>query len=217
MVLGHSRVKSKKHSLDVAWPRRRRTRQESTPHGRRVAHVDVLGNGIREVVPVPDEEEAVAVLLHSRGPIAPDERTSGAGARGRTGKEGRGGAESVVGGVDAGELPREEVGKEEAVGVDDGAPRAADAAGLGEGAAGEAAEDVDEHVVGEADAVGIIVGIHGAGHTWWLDAIYRRYGGDICYAKQIKRIYCSLYGQVKNTCRIHVIFLCVRDIIAIAD
>jgi hypothetical protein len=56
------------------------------------------------------------------------------------------------------------IGKEEVVGVHHGAPQPADAAGLGKGAAREAAEDVDEHVVGEADAVGVVVGIHPAGH-----------------------------------------------------
>lgn len=55
--------------------------------------------------------------------------------------------------------PREEVGEEELVGVDDGAPHAADPTGLGQRAAGELAEDIDEHVVGEADAVAIAIAI----------------------------------------------------------
>ena len=45
--------------------------------------------------------------------------------------------------------------KEELVGVDDRAPRATDAPGLGERAAGETAEDVEEHVVREAYAVAV--------------------------------------------------------------
>jgi hypothetical protein len=51
------------------------------------------------------------------------------------------------------------VGEEEVVCVDDGAPRAADAPGLGERAAWETAEDVEEHVVGEVDAVAVVVGL----------------------------------------------------------
>ncbi|KAF0891858.1 hypothetical protein E2562_011258 [Oryza meyeriana var. granulata] len=47
-------------------------------------------------------------------------------------------------------MPGKARGKEEAVFVDDGAPRAADAPGRGEGAAREAAEDVEEHVVRDA-------------------------------------------------------------------
>ena len=41
----------------------------------------------------------------------------------------------------------------EAMGVDDGTPRAADAPGPRPGAFREPAEDVEEHVVGEADVV----------------------------------------------------------------
>ena len=44
------------------------------------------------------------------------------------------------------------------MGGDDRAPRATDAPGLGERAAGEAAEDVEEHVVGEADSVPVGIG-----------------------------------------------------------
>ena len=47
--------------------------------------------------------------------------------------------------------------------VDDCAPRAADPPGLRERAAGELAEDVEEHVIGEAQAGGISVAIHLAG------------------------------------------------------
>jgi hypothetical protein len=59
----------------------------------------------------------------------------------------------VVPGEDAGEVAREDVRKEEVVGVDDVAPRAADAPGHGEATARETSEDVEEEVVGEADAV----------------------------------------------------------------
>jgi hypothetical protein len=47
------------------------------------------------------------------------------------------------------------VRKQKVLVVDGVAPHAADAPGLGEGAAREAAEDVEEHVVREADSVAV--------------------------------------------------------------
>ena len=81
------------------------------------------------------------------------------------GEEGRLGVAPDLVDEDAGEGALGKVAreKEEIVGVDHGAPRAADAPASGEGAAGEAAEDVEEHVVGKTDAVAgvtVVCGIH---------------------------------------------------------
>jgi hypothetical protein len=51
--------------------------------------------------------------------------------------------------------------EDEFMGFDDGTPRAADAAGPGEGVRGEAVDDVQEHIVGEAEAIAAAVaGVH---------------------------------------------------------
>jgi hypothetical protein len=118
-----------------------------------------------------EEKETVAGVAHG-GPIMPKERTPEgrpvvwlARARRRRGEEGGLVGTSKVVCEDAGEdASREEVRKQEVVAVDDGTPRAADAAGLGERAAWQTAEDVEEQVVGEAGAVAVAVGpVHLAG------------------------------------------------------
>jgi hypothetical protein len=83
----------------------------------------------------------------------------------RWGEEGGLGLDSKVIREDAGEESlREEIRKQEVVGVDGVTPGAADKPGLGERAAREAAENVEEHVVGEADAVSVAFGpVHVAG------------------------------------------------------
>jgi hypothetical protein len=83
----------------------------------------------------------------------------------RRGEEGGLGLDSKVIREDAGEESlREEIRKQEVVGVDGVAPGAADKPGLGERAAREAAENVEEHVVGEADTVAVAFGpVHVAG------------------------------------------------------
>jgi len=48
---------------------------------------------------------------------------------------------------DAGQRAREELRAQQAVGVDDGAPRLADAPGRGQAARRQAAEDAREHVL----------------------------------------------------------------------
>lgn len=65
------------------------------------------------------------------------------------------------------------------MGVDDGAPREADAPGPGEGAASEAAEDAEEDVAGEAQAVGD-ARVHRSGTVVCVDRLARgcRVGGD---------------------------------------
>ena len=58
-----------------------------------------------------------------------------------------------------GKVPRKV--PDEAMSVDDGTPRPADAPGPRPGAFWEQAEDVEEHVVGEADAVAaVLAGVH---------------------------------------------------------
>lgn len=49
------------------------------------------------------------------------------------------------------------------MGVDDGPPGMADTLGRGDVAPGQAAEDIEEHIVGEADVVAVAGGIHGDG------------------------------------------------------
>jgi hypothetical protein len=83
----------------------------------------------------------------------------------RRGEEGGLFFASIVIREDAREDAREEVRKEEVVGVDGVTPGVADAPGLGERAAREAAEDVEENIVGEADAVAVVP-VHRAGRRW---------------------------------------------------
>lgn len=96
---------------------------------------------------------------------------------GRRGEEVRVARGAHVVGEDAGEGAGEEVRVEEVVGVDEVAPRRADAPELGEGAAGEAPEDFDEHVVGEID-VGAAVQVHGHG-----SCCYVRHGKSKTYPR----------------------------------
>jgi hypothetical protein len=78
------------------------------------------------------------------------------------GEEGRVRAAANLGDEDAGEGLGEVVRAEEVVRVDHGAQRAANAPGAGEGARREEAEDVEEHVVGETDAVPVVAtDVHG--------------------------------------------------------
>ncbi|PNT78326.1 hypothetical protein BRADI_1g77491v3 [Brachypodium distachyon] len=134
VVPRNGRIKGKEHAFDAGatGPRHRRRawqRQASIPQRGRVAHIDIQNAAY---VARPDEEQAVAVLLHA-APVVPKERTAPAAgglaglarrlvARGRRAEQGRLGLVPVVGGEDAGELAREDVRKDEAVGVDDAAP-----------------------------------------------------------------------------------------------
>jgi hypothetical protein len=90
-----------------------------------------------------------------------------AGARCWRGEEEGGVVASIAAREDAGEdTPREEVGKLKVVAVDDVAPRAADSPGLGERTARQAAEDVEENVVGEAEAAAVRLVHDLAGRRW---------------------------------------------------
>jgi hypothetical protein len=105
-------------------------------------------------------------------------------------------------GEDAGEgaSPREEVGEEKAVGVDGGAPGAANAPGFDESAAREMAEDVEEHVIGQAVTVvgRVHLGRPGNQSNWsvcdrWINRLISTilYGNKLLFSHNFGFIFCA--------------------------
>jgi hypothetical protein len=157
----------------------RRALQVGTSYRGRVAHVV----GATADAIAAEEQESVVVVLHGRLAV-PKERVpegmlffvnKGAAAlwpdqkavRRRGGEEGGLLIALDIAGEDVGEGVRQEeatkVREEEGVVVDGCTPRATDAPGLHKRAAGEAAEDLEDHVVGQTDGATIVVGVL---HRW---------------------------------------------------
>ena len=123
-----------------------RARGQERPLPRRwIDHAVIEHEEAVAVVADVDDGEAVGVGVAGHRVVEP---AGDGGAHGGASEELRE-PQTVQVEEDAAQRAREEVGAQQAAVVDDAAPRPADAAGRGEAAGREAAEDAREHVVGQ--------------------------------------------------------------------